>query len=232
MWSRPGRKVVGVEHVRLGIADSATMFALMAKATEVRGPELKQIAPEMDRNRRERLTDHGFIDVHKGAGNAFVYALTDDGWAWCARELAADGLPRGSLGRDKTLYAVLAGLGQYLAASDTRLYEVFGAVATTTEVDTDAAAGAVPDDRPVRDQIITAYYDLAQRPGAWITITQLRAALPDIDRATLDAELVVYQREPGVSLIQQENRSLLSDADRAAAVLVGAQLCHLLAIEE
>ncbi|MFW0788957.1 hypothetical protein [Gordonia sp. CPCC 205333] len=92
-----------------------------------------------------------------------------------------------------------------------------------------------PDDRTtqsLRPRIVSTYYTLASRPGAWVGISQLRAALPDVDRGALDAELVVFQRQPGVSLVPQENRRLLSDDDRAAAVPVGAQLCHLLAIEE
>lgn len=212
-----------MEHVQLGAADSATMFALMAKATEVSGPELNEIAPKMDPNRRKRLAR--LIEFHKGARNAFYYSLTDAGWAWCAAELGAPP-PKGSQGRDKTLYAVLAGVGRYLAASDTRLYEVFGAVA---EPEDDVAAA---DGLPLRDRIVDAYRALSRRPGAWVTIADLRQALPDVERSELDTALVVFQRQPGVSLIQQENRALLTDADRAAAVQVGAQACHLLAIEE
>lgn len=212
-----------MEHVQLGVADSATMFALMAEATEVRGPELGEIAPKMDPARRKRLS--GLIEFRKGPRNAFYYSLTDDGWAWCARELGA-APPKGATSAHKTLYAVLAGVGRYLSASDARLYEIFGAVVEAG--DEEPVAG----EPSLRNRIIGAYRSLARRPGAWITVTDLRGELPDVEREALDAELVVFQREPGVSLIQQENRALLTDADRAAAVQVGAQACHLLAIEE
>ncbi|GAB19867.1 hypothetical protein GOEFS_096_00440 [Gordonia effusa NBRC 100432] len=87
-------------------------------------------------------------------------------------------------------------------------------------------------DPALRSRIVSAYYSLAARPGAWVTVAQLRGTLSDVDRATLDAELVVFQRQPGVSLVPQENRRLLTDDDRAAAVVVGAQQCHLFAVEE
>ncbi|NMO00118.1 MarR family transcriptional regulator [Gordonia sp. TBRC 11910] len=214
-----------MEHVQLGVAESAIMFALMAHGEEITNPKLKLIAPEVTPDRRRKLNELGLVESRQ-VGRPFVHSLTDAGWAWCAAELGAPP-PKGSQGRDKTLYAVLAGVGRYLAASDTRLYEVFGAVAEP-EADEVAAAGGLP----LRARIVDAYRALARRPGAWVTIADLRQALPDVERSELDTELVVFQREPGVSLIQQENRALLTDADRAAAVQVGAQACHLLAIEE
>lgn len=90
----------------------------------------------------------------------------------------------------------------------------------------------IDDESDLRARILAAYHRLARRPGGWVRITDLRTALSDVARADLDAALVTVAREPGVSLIAQENRRRLTAADRADAVRVGAQYCHLLAVEE
>lgn len=89
-----------------------------------------------------------------------------------------------------------------------------------------------PEPPNVRTAIVDAYARLAARPGGWVRVVELREALPDVGSEELDPALVLLGREPGISLIQQENRRLLTDADRAGAVRVGSQWCHLLAVEE
>ena len=63
-------------------------------------------------------------------------------------------------------------------------------------------------------------------------LSRLRPALSDISRADLDEALARLRRAPDVSLIPEENQKTLTDEDRAAAVDVGNQQNHLLAIEQ
>ncbi|MEE4021585.1 MarR family transcriptional regulator [Gordonia sp. PKS22-38] len=214
-------------------SQSAVLFVLMSQARDVPNPELRALAPELTKKSRETLNDLGLIDSAKGPRNSFVHTLTDRGWAWCARELT-EAPPKGAQPPIRALYAVMAGVGRYLTAEDLRLHEVFRAEVFRAEV---FRAGATPLTEqkaasPLEERIRGAYAELAARPGAWVTLSALRAGLDDVDAATLDSALVNLQRAPGVSLIPQEDRALLTDADRAAAVIVGTQACHLFAIEE
>ncbi|MFW0792173.1 MarR family transcriptional regulator [Gordonia sp. CPCC 205515] len=203
-----------VEHVSLTPSQSAVLFALMSEARDVPNSELRQLAPELTRESRERLNDLGLIESVQAPGVGYAHSLTDRGWVWCTTELTATP-PNGAHPAIRALYTVLAGVGRYLETEDLRLHEVFR-----------------PRPVPIDERIRTAYAALASRPGAWVSVSALRDALSDVDTATLDETLVELQRTPGVSLIPQEDRALLTDDERAAAVIVGTQTCHLFAIEE
>ena len=77
----------------------------------------------------------------------------------------------------------------------------------------------------------TAYARLADRPGRWVSLTRLRSEVTDLPRKEVDAALISLYQQPGVSLIPEENQKTLTDADRAAAVRIGDQNKHLIAIE-
>ncbi|MGC5256241.1 MarR family transcriptional regulator [Gordonia sp. DT218] len=224
-----------MEHHPLTPSQSAVLFVLMSQARDVPNPELRALAPELTRPSRQKLNDLGLIESAKGPRNSWVHSLTDRGWAWCARELD-ETPPKGAQPPIRALYAVMAGIGRYLAADDLRLHEVFrppapdpGPAPVPVAAQTQPTA---PDD-DIDRRIRAAYADSARgRPGAWVPMTTLRARLPAVGAAALDDALVRLQRRPGVSLIPQEDQMLLTDADRSAAVRVGTQLCHLFAIED
>lgn len=224
-------------HPKLTGTQSAVMFVLMAQAQEVRNPDL---VPALDKSGRDKLNQLGLIDSVK-ANRAFVHSLTDSGWAWCTEELES-GPPERATPQLKAMYTVLAGIGRYLRASDHRLHEIFSPATTTPSVErpvtpistgmangAGTAIGSVP---PTSARIRETYRSLAAYPGGWVGLAELRSATADVDHDLLDAALVLLQREPGVSLIPQENQKILTDSDRHAAVVVGTQRCHLLAIEE
>ena len=59
----------------------------------------------------------------------------------------------------------------------------------------------------------------------------VRAELADAPRADVDAALHTLHRTDGVSLIREENQKALTSADHDAAVTIGGQDKHLIAIE-
>lgn len=64
-----------------------------------------------------------------------------------------------------------------------------------------------------------------------MSLTRLRAALPDLSREQVDQVLHTLLADPGVFLIPESNQKALTPADLAAAVSVGGTDKHLLAIE-
>ena len=127
------------------------------------------------------------------------------------------------------MYTVLAGLARYLDRTDQSLADLFWPAGL--------GAGAKPSAvQPARygqveESVRTAYLRLARRPGGWVGLARLRTELSNVPRPALDAALVRMFRQPGISLIPEENQKVLTPADRDAAVEIGDEDKHLIAIE-
>jgi hypothetical protein len=93
---------------------------------------------------------------------------------------------------------------------------------------------AVAKEKPVTvdlDGRIRAVYDeLAAGPGAWVNLTALRGQLPDIPKAELDAALKRMLRDDEVRLEPEPFGHRVGDEERKAAVHVGGEDRHKLAI--
>jgi hypothetical protein len=160
---------------------------------------------------RVRLNEHGLVTSRR-TGRSFTHELTDKGWRWCTDELAAEVPPRAGSAAG-ALYAVLRGLGRYLDATGLALADVF--------------AFASPAER-IRD----AYAKLAAAPRDWVSLADLRPLLDDLSRDDVDAALVELSRADGVVLSAEPNRKALTADETAAAVRIGGEAKHLLAIED
>lgn len=202
--------------------EQAVLLVLMAECRPVRNPELKVLGPDLTAEGRRRLNGRGLIESTR-PGNAFVHELTDDGWALARRIIGADVPPRPS-GQGRALYTVLRGLNRYLDRHDLTPADVFGAAPGPESADPESAADP-------QQAVRAAYRRLAPRSGAWVGLVALRAALPRLSRDELDRTLQQLYRIPGVHLIPQENLNVLTDADRGAAVEIGGQPKHLIALD-
>lgn len=201
--------------------ERSVLLVLMAQCAPVTSPELARLGPALDKTGRDKLNRLGLIESER-AGNRYVHELTDQGWRMCRDLVDADPPPRAA-GPAKALQTVLAGLGRYLQATDLSLADVFGAVAPRPPSPT-------PPPPSMPDRIRASYVALADRPGSWVSLTRLRAAV-DGPRDEVDAALRVLHRSPDVSVMPQENQKTLTDEDRAAAIVIGDRPKHLIAIE-
>ena len=193
------------------------LLVLMAESRPVPNPDLVDFGPKLDRPGRDKLNDLGLIESNRESGR-FVHELTDKGWRLCRDIVSASPPPR-STGPAKTLYTVLGALGRYLNSADLSLADVFG---NTEDVQATLS---------IEDRIRSTYLELAPRPGGWVGLTRLRAELSGADRDEVDAALHTLYRAPGVSLVPEENQKVLTSADRDAAIVIGDQHKHLIAIE-
>ncbi|UOG22925.1 MarR family transcriptional regulator [Gordonia amicalis] len=229
-----------MDHPRLTPTQSSVLFILLAESRELSTSEIRGFGPALDKGGRERLNSLGLVESRLGARRAYFHVLTDKGWAWCAAELRNEPPARANSFL-RAMYTVLDGIGRYLNAEDLRLHEVFGRPRVPS-ADPDSTGGDPPSvgsptpvhgpDSDPRAQIAAAYRSRVPAPGGFVLVTDLRTDLPVLSPDVFDATMVAFQREPGVSLIPQEDQALLTPADRAAAVTVGTQPCHLFAIEE
>ena len=192
----------------------AVLLVLMSEARPVRNPELAVLGPELKKQDRDELVRKGLIEVTT-ENRAMVLELTDRGWATCAAIIGAD-VPPQSKGQGKAMYTVLRALRRYFDRADLAPADVFVAVDDTVDVES---------------QVRAAYVRLAARSGGWVDLVRLRAELPEVSKHELDEALTQMHRAPGVTLIPEENQKTLTDADHAAAVEIGNQARHLIAIE-
>jgi hypothetical protein len=75
-----------------------------------------------------------------------------------------------------------------------------------------------------------AYAALAAEPRAGVALARLRPFFADLPKSDVDEALRWLNRAPDVNLFPEENQKSLTDADRTAAVHLGGQDKHLLAI--
>lgn len=224
------------------------LMTLMAVNEEVPNPVLRQrTGLEVDRKARERLTTLGLLTSAK-RGRSIWYELTDAGWAWCGKELSQPAPPRSDTGT-RGLYAVLARLHRHLVRADLRLSDLFGETADAAGAEQDGQHGREgqlgregrhgqegqddPAGRPsLAERIRAAYWELAEEPGDWVSLTPVRDRLGDAARVEVDAALRQLVREPDVHLVPETAQFDLTPADRAAAVRIGGKDKHLLKVDQ
>lgn len=208
----------------LSLPQFGALLMLMAETGQATNAVLKQrYGATIDGQLRMRLNEAKLVESHK-QGRGFEHVLTDAGWARAAEEL------RGGVNvpsRTGTVVArvLLSWLGSTVRRGERSLAELFapdellGATAGTdgdTGIDTEG-------------RVREAYDRLAGRTGDWVPLAQLRDLLSDLSRAEVDAALVALNRADG-ALIPEGNQKTLTAADREAAITIGDQDKHLLAI--
>lgn len=230
--TRDGRKVspLNVAPAELTGTEQAVLLVLMAESRPVPNPDLERLGPKLDKRGRDRLNELGLIETTPG--RPLVHELTDAGWAVCRQLLAADTPPRSS-GQGRALYTVLRALHRHLERADFAPADVFlpGDSPAPAAVDTPGTASGYALAPRAEEALRAAYARLADRPGGWVGLARLRGEVPDLPRKEVDAALISLYQQPGVSLIPEENQKTLTEADRAAAVRIGDQNKHLIAIE-
>ncbi|WP_029109414.1 hypothetical protein [Mycobacterium sp. URHD0025] len=207
-------------------SEQAVLLVLMAESRPVPNPELERLGPKLDKPQRDRLNRLGLIETT--GTRPLVHELTDAGWALCRALFGADTPPRSS-GQGRAMYTLLNALHRYFEHAELVPADVFLPAEEPTEepaVESTQVPGAGPE-----VQLRTAYAGLTSRPGGWVSLLRLRQAVPGLARPTVDAALISLYQQPGVSLIPEENQKVLTPADREAAVEIGNQDKHLIAIE-
>ena len=208
------------------------LLVLMAQAEETSNTRLAELGPKLDAKSRDKLIGLKLIETDRSR-SPMVHTLTDKGWAEAARELKSGPPPR-ALPQARGMYTVLAGLQRYLDREDLRPSDVFRVdepAPEITEIETPTQTVAAPVGTNIETLVRTAYADLAPRKGAWVTIRDIRAALPDVPKPKLDRALGEMYRIDDVSLIAEENQKALQDSVKSAAITIAGQPVHLIAIE-
>lgn len=206
-------------------SESAILIVLMAEAREILNTEFKdRYGIDVRKPNREKLNRLRLVAT-RTVGRTFAHQLDDKGWVRVQQALNFDSPKARALGG--ALAALQLNLrDRVLARGD---YHSFSELFARSDVRGPAVAPAHGPGLEAR--IRATYAALAGEPGGWVSITRLRPFLADLPAAEVDEALRRLHREPGVDIAPESNQKMLTAADVEAALRVGGQDRHLLAIE-
>lgn len=191
----------------LGNPEKAALIALLLAGGEVVTPDLKKhYGVELRMATRERLNRDGLI-ISVTDKRPHRHRITSPGVAECERVLASGERPAtGLLG---VVFELFVPVVAYLRQRDVRLADVI-----------------------LESSIRVAYDELSTQPQDFVRLAKLRPKLNGADRVAVDRVLESMTRTGFVHLTPSSNRKGLTDEDHAAAIRIGSEDKHLVAIEE
>ncbi|MFI5908754.1 hypothetical protein [Dactylosporangium sp. NPDC051541] len=204
------------------------VIVLMAEARELTNTEFAAIAGfPLNGRDNTALVKRGLVETDKNA-RPMVHQLTDAGWS-LARTLHETEPPKEGRSAIQTLFTLMANVGRALERLQLSHGEFFKQTQTTT-VDAAPAPVAIGPEG-VEGAIRAAYTALADPPGDWVGLADVRDRLPGVEKAAVDNALRAMLSQPGVRVIPVANLKSLDARDRAAAVRIGGEDSHMMAIE-
>lgn len=197
----------------LGGAERKALLLLALAGGRAVASELKvQFGIDLKKPARDGLVGSGLVTARKT--RSFELTLTDAGWTYLDEDIAAN--PPGG---DKVWFLLLEKMADRGIGLGTLLRD-------TPEP---KPAEAEPEGTDAR--IAAAYEKLARPAGEWVELRLLRETLGDIDREDLDQALRQMRRDKRLTMTLKDNQSRLTDADRAAALKIGADDMHYIRME-
>ncbi|MEC3974099.1 hypothetical protein [Amycolatopsis sp. H20-H5] len=200
----------------LGVAQRAALLALMLEGQEVSNPELKDKRNFTITGPVRRALNEQKLVTSRLHGRSYRHALTGLGWKRCVEEFSATP-PAGSRLLDRGLHEALAAFAAFVLRQGFEIADVFKVTAP------------LPPD--LEGRIRAAYEELAERPKAWVSLTDLRPLLDGSPRVEVDEVLLRLDGTPEVTIIPEANRKTLTAKDHAAAITIGGEQNHLISMD-
>ncbi|MFD9705928.1 hypothetical protein [Lentzea sp. NPDC059081] len=160
---------------------------------------------------RGPLNDDELMSTSKEGGK-LVHEITDRGIAWCLNDLVGGDAPTQS--------------GPLARAHTEMLRRIVGFLHRRGLFAEALRSG------DLESLIRSAYSDLATAPEDWIRLARIRTRLNGADKSEVDDALLEMMKTGTVHLAPDSNTKMLTSEDRAAAVRIGGEDLHLIAIEE
>ncbi|MEV1147164.1 hypothetical protein [Micromonospora sp. NPDC049799] len=212
------------------------LVVLMVEARRLTNVELRELAGfALTGKDNEKLVRLGLVETDR-SHRPFAHELTDEGWR-VVRQLHTAPPPKSGGSTTRSLLVVLSNLHRSLdrlRVSHGDFFKQTGesapAAVTPPEPAAPATTTAPVATVDVEARVRAAYRDLARAPGAWVGLADVRDRLSDTDRATVDATLRTMVGREDVRIIPVANTKSLTPRDRAAAVRIGNEDNHALAI--
>jgi hypothetical protein len=202
----------------LGNPEKTALIALLLVDGEISTPELKKRhGVDLRKDTREALNEAGLITSHTKK-SPHRHQITKVGETRCEELLAAMERPPRTSAMLGVVFDVLASVIGYLRQHDIPLVNVIRGIETEL---TD-----------LESMIRKAYEELSVKPQDWVRLAKLRPRLNGADKDEVDRVLLAMTRTGLVHLAPDSNRKALTADDHAAAIRIGSENKHLVAIEE
>lgn len=219
-----------MHHDELPARERAVLFALLAAARKVSNGELEtQIGMRLTGKERHQLNDLKLVESER-VGREFVHELSDGGWRWCADELSAGPVGRGT-SLERSLYLTLAMFERYTTAARLSLADVATLDVKARPRGRHKRRDTAEGDGDLTVRVEHAYRTLAPGRGEFVKLRDVRQRLADIPRPALDAALAAMFSARLVKLVPQSNQQALTPADRDSALRIGGEHKHLISID-
>ncbi|RZQ63381.1 hypothetical protein [Amycolatopsis suaedae] len=198
---------------KYGTHEKAALFILTLENREVPNPELtKDYGVDLRPAGRDKLIGAGLLNTWK-ENRRLVHRVTEAGIAWCDSELDKLETPQRQGPLARVMFELLRRMVPVLRQHGVRLADL-----------------VAPAD--LEALIRGAYHELSVGPQDWVRLAKVRSKLDGADRGEVDEVLLSMTRTGLVHLAPISNRKTLTEADHAAAIRIGSEDKHLLAIEE
>lgn len=207
----------------------SVLLVLMAEAREVSNTDLMKVwRLELKKNHRDDLVDRGLITV-RTENRRIHLDLARKGPEWCLEQLGAE-VPARMGHAGAAAYALLGAIRRHLDRTGGSLTAFVARADGPPAVEPDPMVplGTAPAD--LQTLIRKAYHDLATRPGEWVKLSALRPRLEGADRGAIDSALIALNQSRDVSIEPESDQKTLTDQDWEAAVLIGNESKHVIAI--
>jgi hypothetical protein len=195
---------------KLGAPERAALMVLMLENRKMPNTELKDQV-NLTKPGRGKLNKAGLIRTDDDV-RPMVHEITDEGIAWCLQDLVKGELPPRSTSHARVTFGLLK---KFVLHHDARgtLVEVIRS-------------------RDLESLIRSVYEELAVEPQDWIRLARIRPRLNGAEKSEVDDTLVKMMKTGTVHLAPESNTKVLTAEDHAAALRVGSEDLHLVAMEE
>lgn len=192
-------------------AKSALMVMMLANR-EVPNTELKNTYKiALSPKDRDVLNRDKLLETLK-EGRRFIHRITDRGIDWCMTHLVESELPPRVGPQARVNQELLRRVVPFLR-------------------DRGLLAEAIRS-KGLEELIRQVYLDLGDGYQDWVRLAKIRPRLDGTDREEVDETLLRMVKTGTTHLVPSSNRKVLTDEDHAAAIRIGGEDKHLMAIEE
>ncbi|HUQ57233.1 hypothetical protein [Lentzea sp.] len=195
---------------KFGAPERAALMVLMLENRKMPNTELNEQV-KLTKPGRGKLNEAGLIRTAEDV-RPMVHEITDEGIAWCLQDLVKGELPPRSTSHARVTFGLLKKFIVHHEARGT-LVEVIRS-------------------RDLESLIRSVYEELAVEPQDWIRLARIRPRLNGAERGEVDDVLVKMMKTGTVHLAPESNTKVLTAEDHAAALRVGSEDLHLVAMEE
>jgi hypothetical protein len=192
-------------------AKSALMVVMLANR-EVPNVELKEtykitlLPKDRDAVNRDKL-----LETSK-EGRRYIHKITDRGIDWCMTHLVESELPPRVGPQARVNQELLRRMVPFLRERGLLVEAIRS--------------------RGLEELIRQVYLELGDGYQDWVRLAKIRPRLDGADRGEVDETLLKMVKTGSTHLVPSSNTKVLTDDDHAAAIRIGGEDKHLMAIEE